>query len=214
MATTTTRLSLRKPATTDNVNVTTDISNNMDTLDTAAGFERRTDFPSSPFTGKAVMRSDQSDRCYVYDGTNWEEVLIVSAIMKAQHDWDGTDVTTTSSSYTSLSPAVEITFVAPPSGAVYVTVSANLECVSPSSAFASWEMRETNSSGTIKHSATDDVKAVAQQADAFHQGEMRSIASGLTAGDTYYARVMCRSTTSNTASFFYRGLLIEPVLNI
>lgn len=213
MATTTTRLSLRKPATSDTVNVTTDISNNMDTLDTAAGFERRTDFPTSPFTGKAVMRSDQSDRCYVYDGTDWEEVLIRSAIMAAQQDFDGTDVTTTSDTYVSLSPAVEITFVAPPSGAVFVTVTANLECVSPSSAFASWEIRETNSSGTIVHSATDDVKSVCQQADSLHQGSTRAMAGNLTAGSTYYCRVMCRSTTSNTASFFYRGLLIEPVLN-
>lgn len=214
MATTTTRLNLRKPATSDTVNVTTDISNNMDTLDTAAGFERRTDFPSSPFTGKAVMRSDRSDRCYVYDGTNWEEVLIRSAIMAVQQDFDETQVTTTSTSYTSLSPAVEITFVAPPSGAVIVTVTANLECVSPSSAFASWEMRETDSSGTIKHSATDAVKAVCQQDDSLHQGSTRALASGLTAGTTYYVRVMCRSTSSNTATFFYRGLMVEPVLNI
>lgn len=74
MATTTTRLSLRKPATSDLVNVTTDISNNMDTIDAAVGFERLGAFPGAPYTGKPVMRSDLSDRLFAYNGSLWTKV--------------------------------------------------------------------------------------------------------------------------------------------
>jgi hypothetical protein len=76
MATTTTRLSLRKPEDStpdDPVDVTTDISDNMDKIDTAAGMERVAAFPGAPYIGKPVMRSDQDDRLYVYNGTSWLE---------------------------------------------------------------------------------------------------------------------------------------------
>lgn len=71
MATTTTRLSLRKPENADFVNVTTDISDSMDTIDAAIGFNRVTAFPASPYTGKPVLRSDLSDNAFVYNGTVW-----------------------------------------------------------------------------------------------------------------------------------------------
>lgn len=71
MATFTTRLGLRKPATSDAVNVTTDISDSMDTIDAAVGFESRTSFPGSPYTGKPIFRTDQSHQPYFYNGTEW-----------------------------------------------------------------------------------------------------------------------------------------------
>lgn len=71
MATSTTRLALRKPAGADNVNVTTDISENMDKIDAAATFERLSSFPGTPFTGKTVQRSDLDDRPYYYNSTEW-----------------------------------------------------------------------------------------------------------------------------------------------
>lgn len=212
MATTTTRLSLRKPADDDTVDVKTDISDNMDTIDNNIGFERRTDFPTSPYTGKTVMRSDQGDRCYVYDGTNWEEVLVVSSIMAPQTSTSLSERNTTSQTYTNLEPTVELTFVAPPSGAIYVTVIAALESVSPASAGASYEIRETNVSGSVVIAAADS-RGVSVQDDHFVRCSSRSVATGLTAGNTYYIRLLCR-TSANTATFFQRGLLIEPVLKI
>jgi hypothetical protein len=71
MATTTTRLALRKPAGSDNVNVTTDISDSMDKIDTAATFENLSSFPGSPFTGKSVQRSDLAQQPYYYTGFSW-----------------------------------------------------------------------------------------------------------------------------------------------
>lgn len=71
MATTTTKLSLRKPDTTDTVNVETDLNDNYDIIDTEMGTEVRTSFPASPYTGKLVMRSDLQNRIYSYNGTGW-----------------------------------------------------------------------------------------------------------------------------------------------
>lgn len=71
MATFTTKLGLRKPATTDFVNVTTDISDSMDIIDNAIGFHRQASFPGSPYTGRALLRSDLSDNAFVYNGTVW-----------------------------------------------------------------------------------------------------------------------------------------------
>lgn len=60
MATTTTRLGLRKPAGADQVNVTTDLDNNYDLLDNAAGALICTSStrPSAPFSGQFIHESD------------------------------------------------------------------------------------------------------------------------------------------------------------
>lgn len=60
MATTTTRLGLRKPAGSDTVSVTTDLDNNFDTLDAAVSttYATTNTRPSVPFQGQAVYESD------------------------------------------------------------------------------------------------------------------------------------------------------------
>ncbi len=60
MATTTTRLALRKPAGSDLVNVSTDLDANYDAIDTAAGFTDCTSStrPSAPFRGQGIRESD------------------------------------------------------------------------------------------------------------------------------------------------------------
>lgn len=80
--TTTPRLSLYKPAAVDNVNVTTDVNNNMDTLDLAPGFQvvTSTTRPSTPYSGKAIAESDTSYRSYFSNGTgpasgSWVELV-------------------------------------------------------------------------------------------------------------------------------------------
>jgi hypothetical protein len=69
VATTTTRLALRKPASGDTVNVSTDIGASMDTLDAAVGATNVTAAtrPGSPFTGQFIVETD-TNRTYVYDG--------------------------------------------------------------------------------------------------------------------------------------------------
>lgn len=60
MATTTTRLGLRKPAGTDLVNVSADLDANYDLIDAVVGFTNCTSTtrPSSPFTGQGIRESD------------------------------------------------------------------------------------------------------------------------------------------------------------
>jgi hypothetical protein len=60
MATTTTRLALRKPAGTDLVNVSTDLDANYDLIDAVVGFTNCTSTtrPSAPFTGQGIRESD------------------------------------------------------------------------------------------------------------------------------------------------------------
>jgi hypothetical protein len=60
MATTTTRLGLRKPAGSEFVSVTTDLDNNFDTLDAAVSttYAATSTRPSTPFQGQAVYESD------------------------------------------------------------------------------------------------------------------------------------------------------------
>lgn len=211
MATTTTKLGLRKPATTDNVNVTTDIGDNMDKIDAATGFEVLAAFPTSPYKGKGVVRSDQGNRTYVWTGTKWSEILSLDNVMKYQEARTSTQFNTTSTSFVPVSPEVSLTFVAPPSGVVFMGLTARLEAVLPSYATCSWEIRNTNVSGTVLHAATEDIKAVMMQGDQFVQATTISTAP-LTAGSTYFARVMVKSS-SNTTSLFHCSLFTWPVLN-
>jgi hypothetical protein len=213
MATTTTNLGLRKPATTDVVNVSTDINDNMDKIDAAVGFQVVTAFPGTPYIGKGVVRSDQNNRTYIWNGTKWVEIMVLDNIMKYQESRTNTQFNTTSTSFTAVVPEVSLTFVAPQSGAVFVGLTGRLETVLPSYSAVSWEIRNTNVSGTVVHAATEDVKAVMCQGDQFIQATTVCTAPGLTPGNTYYARAMFK-TSSNTGSLFFVNLAVWPVLNV
>lgn len=211
MATFTTKLGLRKPAPTDVVNVTTDISDSMDIIDAEMGIELRSSFPASPYLGKTITRTDLSYRTFFWDGGAWRELLAVSAVMPSVQDTDATDITVTSTTYTTGTPVVDLFFTAPVSGKVFVTVTAALEAAAPSTIYVSYEVRETDASGTIVSGTSDEIKAVIQQEDKFHQGSTRSMVSGLTPGSTYYCRLM-QKVSANAGTCFYRGLLIEPAI--
>jgi hypothetical protein len=72
MASTTTRLGLRKPAPSDAVDVTADLDNNWDVLDAAAGTTvcTSTSRPSAPYIGQTIRETD-TGFAYVWDGTTW-----------------------------------------------------------------------------------------------------------------------------------------------
>lgn len=80
MATTTSRLGLRKPDPIDLVNVGADLNNNLDALDAAVGVAVTTALPTNPYAGKAVAISTDSYRSYFSNGTapasgSWVELL-------------------------------------------------------------------------------------------------------------------------------------------
>lgn len=148
---------------------------------------------------------------WVYDGTNWVYTE-PGTNSPPQQGFDGTTITTTSTTYVAGSPLVEATFLAPPSGKVYITVSGQSECAAPSSSQISFEVRNTNSAGSVVLAASDD-RMVGMQEDKWSAGSRRHLLTGLTAKNQYYARSMHRtSNAANTATVFTRGILVEPVL--
>jgi len=74
MATSTTRLSLIKPAFTDTVDIS-DINSNMDDIDAAIGASVVTSGtrPASPYTGQVIFQTDTSSS-FVYDGSAWQSL--------------------------------------------------------------------------------------------------------------------------------------------
>jgi hypothetical protein len=72
MATSTTKLALRKPATVDDVNVITDLGDNFDKIDDAIGTTICTSStrPASPFTGQRIHETD-TKLGYMWDGSSW-----------------------------------------------------------------------------------------------------------------------------------------------
>jgi hypothetical protein len=178
------------------------------------------DPPASP--GGFLYRPDTGGKGAVYVGAldaegdpvwvewkPWARDIALDGPVKA---FDGTSVTTASTTYTSLSPAVSLTFTAPPSGQVYITVNAKAECASPSVAYCSFEVRNNNVSGSVVQAANDD-KAAAVQDQFWAGSEYRDLVTSLTPGNTYFVRALARSSNSaSTASFFSRQILVEPVL--
>lgn len=75
MATTTTRLGLRKPDRTDLVSVVTDLNNDYDTIDGAVGFQACTSVtrPSTPYTGKPIYETDTQNEL-TWDGVHWKYI--------------------------------------------------------------------------------------------------------------------------------------------
>lgn len=145
-----------------------------------------------------------------YDGAAWQFKEPGNLCPPVQ-SVTATSATTASTSFVS-GTNVEVTFTAPPTGKVYVTVSGATECTAPSSSQLSFEMRQTNVSGAVVVAA-DDGNGVGQQEDKWSQGSGRVLITGLTPRSTYYARCMMRASSAVTATFFRRGILVEPVLS-
>lgn len=95
MGTTTTRISLYKPLDdgSEFVNVATDLNQNWDKVDAAAGFQVVTSStrPSSPYSGKGIAESDTSYRTYFSNGTapasaSWVQIPNSSSTFNADLD--------------------------------------------------------------------------------------------------------------------------------
>src|SRR5690606_37507436 len=117
------------------------------------------------------------------------------------------------------------TFVAPPSGAVFVTLVGEIDAYHPTSStvtYCTWEMRTggTIGSGTVVVEA-DDANSIScfhpglsitNVVQATNRGSTRAYVSGLTAGSTYNLRTLCRALTSGTTIYLRgRRLIVEPV---
>lgn len=95
MGTTTSRLALYKPLDdgSELVNVATDLNQNNDKIDAAAGFQAATSStrPSSPYSGKPIMETDTTYRTYFSNGTSpasasWVQIPNSSSTFNADLD--------------------------------------------------------------------------------------------------------------------------------
>jgi len=123
-----------------------------------------------------------------------------------------TNQTTTSTSFQAGATLCDLTFVAPPSGKVYVTVSGEIEnsVAATLTSLAVEVYLGTSSAGTL-FKAADDADALRTQGTDNVKASRRTLVTGLTAGSTYYAQTRLRSSNSgDTASAFSRYLIVEP----
>lgn len=214
-ATSTTRLGLRKVDTDVPINVVADFNDVMDAIDAGVGFESRADFPSSPFTGKCVQRSDQLDGFnhgpakWYWDGTKWIETYDASESSLVEETTSQTR--TGSTAYTAGSPVCSITKKAPASGIMVVTIGARVEATVTGLAGVSIEVRESNSGGTVVLAATDTVEVI-RRTPVHIKAQFRYLLSGLTPFADYYIQTMHRvNPSTETATITYRAITVEKV---
>lgn len=140
-------------------------------------------------------------------------------------------VSSSTATFTSTSPTFVagttpfgVTFVAPPSGVVYVTLSGYFrQSQDGGVALMSWTMRTggTVGSGTTFGTAATSNRAlitggvVSTGKPIYFQGSRRSVVSGLTPGNTYNVRVEVAVDFDSPAiaagiDVVYRELIIEP----
>lgn len=182
--------------------------------------------PSSPTEGMTVYETD-TDVVRIYTGSAWrryavnvESLAPQQAENSTQFDFNNTAASATATTGTA-APVVGVTFTAPPSGAVFVTVSGNIESdQDKNSAVLSYSVRtgSTVGSGTLVQSqsftyALMTSSAVNTDAAARAGGSHGPrMLTGLTAGAAYNAQTMHWITPGGGGTVYHRAILVAPVL--
>lgn len=174
--------------------------------------------PSSPPEGMTVYETD-TDVIRVYSGAAWKRFAVDLETAAPVEIVESTAVTGfTNTTFAAGSPVCGLTFVAPPSGSVYATVSGMIEMANDGNVTRlSYEVRASGTigSGTVVFSAVAERgiscgKAVNAGAAAVLSASRRALLGTLTPGSTYNARTM-HLVTGGTGAATNRALLIEPV---
>lgn len=125
---------------------------------------------------------------------------------------NSTNATTGSATYVTFSTTpIQITFVAPATGSVWVTTIARLEAATGTAGFFyTYQIRNNNASGSIVVNPNDG-HANQVQNDSYVQADVRSLVTGLTPGNTYFLEDVVKSSTAGQiGSVFYREIIVEP----
>lgn len=141
---------------------------------------------------------------------------------------DGTDITTTSTTYEAGSPVVGHAFTAPPSGIIWVNLYAWLEVTKTGAGarilYCGFELREGSvvGSGTVVVAA-DEERSVSVRNSMGTSGDatgggvgLRYLVTGLTAGSSYNVRTMHKtgaSSSNATHAVNARRISTEPFSN-
>lgn len=128
---------------------------------------------------------------------------------------DRTDTAILSNTSFTSGTTVGITFTAPDSGKLYLTVRAHMECYTTGeTCYVGWELRAggTYGTGTIIQAADTELSVGigGTGTTRIAASNRHPVFTGLTAGSTYNVRTM-HLTTGGTYKVFYRGLILEAV---
>jgi hypothetical protein len=176
--------------------------------------------PSSPPEGMLVYETD-TDVISVYKGAAWKRYAVDVETNTALQDEDSTTISgVTSTSFIPGSPVVQVTFVAPPSGKVVITVTGSVsESSNGNKGQLGWELRAgvVVGSGTLITATSNNrcvatSKAVVASGPAEITASNRYMKTSLTPGDSYHVFTAHRTTPAGTMTVDYRHLLVEPVL--
>jgi hypothetical protein len=175
--------------------------------------------PADPVEGMVIYESDT--RAYLgWSGSAWGRLCLNAVRFPIAQTTEASTLDITSTTFAAGSPACSLTFTAPPSGAVLVTVSAQLtQSVATYETKLSYEIRLNDSVGAIHTAASNDkcitvgraVVAGGAAVTGTSWGPM--LITSLTGLATYYIRTMHRVThASADGDVTYRHLLVQPVI--
>lgn len=141
---------------------------------------------------------------------------IISTDMRHIDDYVLAAVSTASTTYVALGgDDLSLTLPYPPSGTVSVSIRmASQNNVINTFAIMSFEIRDTNSAGTLRTAAADD-RAIFSLSPIINAltgiTSLTDVITGLPTSGTMFIRAMYRSNAAlNTAQFLFRGLVVQP----
>lgn len=117
--------------------------------------------------------------------------------------------------YAAGTPVVELTFTAPTSGRVWVFIGGGMRDGGTATNIGVWmapEIRLGSVSGAVVLAADAEDRGVGslRNKNQYHYYSRMTRVTGLTAGATYYARVMHRVTTGSSADISAREIGVFP----
>lgn len=184
----------------------------------AGGFLDVAGSPSNPRTGVGVY--DRSLKMMKYwDGATWQKMLAGASPVVATSTAD--ELSVTSTSFVAGSTPLGIVFVAPPSGAGFITLGAYItQNQNTKASIASYTVRagDTIGSGAVFGTAANSDRAlvcgrsVNAGAPALLNADIRDYWSGLTPGATYNARVEFCVDSGGGMDVLRRKIMFEPSL--
>lgn len=139
-----------------------------------------------------------------------DQARLVEAALAPASSFEIGPRSTASTTYNAASTGVSITGTYPASGRLLVAVSAIVFNNTGNFGLMSFEIRDTNSAGTIRRASTD-VGALANTGTGLVAGSGLVVVTGLPTSGTMFIRPMFRSSNAaNTASFQNLSLDIVP----
>ncbi|MFE7906502.1 hypothetical protein [Streptomyces albogriseolus] len=167
---------------------------------------------TSPEEGMMAWLRD-TDLLTVYTGTAWLPFLGTTVGAKANDGYEAKATSYTTAFTAGSYEHCGISWVAPLSGKVKITVGARVQNSSTAGSLVSPETRlgSTLGSGAIVETPTDSI-GFSHYGVTYARGTAAHLLTGLTPGASYNTRLLHRcSVTGETAYFAFREVIVEPV---